>query len=320
MIDQSQTVPARKAGIMEEAGAFLRSMPDKRVFVLMALAWTALFHFLGNATFGYVDTASIFKWAYLCYTGPNSEDEHGVLMPFAVLGLAWWKREELMAAPKRFWLPAIAGVLLGLLLHTFGYVVQLPVISIVAFFIGFYSLMGLAWGPGWLKCIFFPYILFVFAVPIARHTEIITNPLRMLATNVTVGICHWVLGINVIKDGVMLIDPNGRYFYEVAAACSGMRSTLALLALTTIFGFVNFKTPWKQWFFVLLALPLAVVGNVARLTAIVMSAEAFGRKAGNFVHEWFGFVTFAVAIGSVLILGHILREDDQPKGTAVETH
>ena len=319
MTDQTQNVPSGNASVLEEAGAILRSMPDKFAFCLLAVAWMALFQMLGNATFGYIDTASIFNWAYKVYNGPMSEDEHGNLIPFAVIGLAWWKREELIAVPKIFWAPALAGVLLGLAIHTFGYVMQLPVISIIAFFIGFYFIMGLVWGLGWLKQIFFPYILFVFSVPIGSYSEAITNPLRMVATNVTVVICHWVLGINVIKEGVMLRDPQGRYFYEVAAACSGLRSTMALLTLTTIFGFVNFKTPWKQWFFVLLALPLAVVGNVARLTAIVMGAEAFGPKAGHFIHEWFGFVTFAVAMGCVLALGHILREDAEPKGASGET-
>ena len=33
-------------------------------------------------------------------------------------------------------------------------------------FFGFYGLMGFCWGLAWLRATFFPYILFLFCVPI----------------------------------------------------------------------------------------------------------------------------------------------------------
>jgi exosortase/archaeosortase family protein len=56
------------------------------------------------------------------------------------------------------------------------------------------------------------------------------------------------------------------------------------------------------------AVPLAVIGNVVRLTFTVVVAEAFGQNAGSKVEQKFGFVTFAVAIVLVVLIGNWLHE------------
>ena len=87
-----------------------------------------------------------------------------------------------------------------------------------------------------------------------------------------------------------------------------MRSVITLLALTTAYGWVNFDAWWKRGFVISLAIPLALMGNVFRLVSIVIAAEAFGQEAGAFVHDWFGFVTFAMALGVLMLVGHWLSE------------
>ena len=59
------------------------------------------------------------------------------------------------------------------------------------------------------------------------------------------------------------------------------------------------------------AVPLAVAANVLRLTTIIVAAEAFGQKAGNFVHEnsWLSLMPYVPAIGGILLIGHWLREN-----------
>ena len=37
-------------------------LPNKGLFLVLLAAWLALFHFLGNSTFGYVDTPSLLGW------------------------------------------------------------------------------------------------------------------------------------------------------------------------------------------------------------------------------------------------------------------
>lgn len=291
-----------------ELVACWRTLPDKGLFFGLLALWVALFQFLGNSTFGYIDTPSLFHWMYNAYNS-GTEDRHGNLIPFVVLGLFWWKRRVLLAVPKRHWWPALGIVAAALGLHVLGYLVQQPRLSIIALFLGLYGLMGLVWGPRWLSASFFPFVLFAFCIPAGSLAESLSFPLRMWATQITTTLSNSLLGIPVIQDGVRIFDPAGSYQYEVAAACSGIRSLISLTALTTIYGFVTFQAPWKHWFFMVLGVPLALLNNVARLTSIIIAAEAFGSEAGLVVHEWSGFVTFALALAVVLLLGHWLRED-----------
>jgi exosortase/archaeosortase family protein len=66
------------------------------------------------------------------------------------------------------------------------------------------------------------------------------------------------------------------------------------------------------------AFPLAVIGNVFRLTLIVVASEAFGREAGSFVHEnfFFSLAPYFPSLGGTLLLAHWLREDRSPKKEA----
>jgi exosortase len=289
-----------------------RRLGNKGIFFSLLAAWCLLFQFLGNSTFGYVDTASLFHWMYTAYNSGASEDAHGNLIPFVVLVLFWWKRKELMAVPQNVWPPALAVIALGLVLHLVGYIVQQPRISIVALFVGLYGLMGLVWGWGWLRASFFPFCLLAFCVPISALLDPITFPMRMIATSITYHLTQ-ILGMPVIKQGTQLLDANGNYNYDVAAACSGIRSLISLLALTTIYGMITFKATWKRLLVIALSFPLALLSNVLRLTGIVVSAEAFGQNVGNFVHEWSGFLTYALAIVAMIAVGHWLREPASPE-------
>jgi len=308
-IQTTDAVPENPPGFLEEFKSGWQALSCKSFFFGLLVAWLALFHFIGNSTLGYVNTPSLLTWMYDMYNTQNSEDGHGNLIPFAVIVLFWWKRKELLAIPQRNWWPGLILVFFGLLLHAFGYLVQQPRLSIIGMFVGIYGLIGLAWGPSWLKGTFFPFVLFAFCVPLGGKVEEVTFPLRLFATNVTYIVTHEILGLTVIKKGTQLFDANGAYSYDVAAACSGIRSLISLLALTTIYGMITFKSNWKRILVIGMAVPLAVASNSLRLTLIVVAAEAFGQKAGDFVHEWSGFLTYAVAIVAMLFLGWWLREE-----------
>jgi exosortase/archaeosortase family protein len=107
-------------------------------------------------------------------------------------------------------------------------------------------------------------------------------------------------GIDVIRNGTQLLSPDGAYQYDVAAACSGMRSLTALVALSLLVGYLNFRGWGRRGAILLLSLPLAFLGNVVRVTAVVFAGRWFGQQAGVWVHEWAGFIVFAIVLGGVL--------------------
>ena len=291
-----------------------KSIPYKGLFVSLLVVWVYLFEFLGNSTFGYIDTHSLFAWMFYSYRC-SVDDEHGLYIPLIVLALFWWKRKELREATARPWMPAMAIVVLALLMHMFGYLAQQARISIAAFYFGIYGLIGLAWGPQILARSFFPMCLLIFAVPLATMGESITFPLRHLATSLTSGIASHVLGINVVQNGTQLFEPGGAFQYEVAAACGGLRSLTAVLALCTIFAFMNFKKWPRRGLMIAAAVPLAVAGNVTRLLMIVAVAEAFGQEYGQWVHDSsvFSLLPYVPPIIGIMVLGHLLKEGEETK-------
>jgi exosortase len=299
----------RAPSFQAELAECWRRLPNKGLFFGLLGLWVAFFHFLGNSTLGYVNTPSLFGWLDWIYdNGPD--DAHGRYIPFVVLALFWWKRKEILVLPDRHWWPAIGLLAAGLLLHFLGFIIQQSQVSVVGFFVGLYAIIGIVWGPRWMQASFFPFILFAFSVPVQNIIGGLTFKLRMIATSITAVVCKAVLGINVIQDGTRIFDGMGHYEYEVAAACSGIRSLTATLAIAMIYAFIAFRSHWRKAVMIAAAFPLAVVANVFRLSTIVVAAEAFGQKAGNFVHEnsILSLLPYVPSIIGILVLGRFLGE------------
>jgi len=257
-------------------------------------------------------------WMYIIYRpnpDPGASDEaHGNIVPFIVLALFWWKRKQLLALQLRLWWPGLLIVGLGLILHVVGYMVQQPRISIVALFTGIYGLTGLAWGPQWLRESFFPFFLFAFCVPLGWSAVSITFPLRLLVCQLVEWISGTLLQIDIMREGTVLMDPMRRYHYEIAPACSGIRSLFAISAVTIIYAFMSFRSWWKRGVLIASAIPLAVFGNVLRLLAIIVAAEIWGQEGGAYVDKGgpFGIISllpYVAPFAAMVLLGHLLHEE-----------
>ncbi|MBM3821281.1 MAG: exosortase/archaeosortase family protein [Verrucomicrobia bacterium] len=309
---QTESVASKAPGKSwrEEFLDCLNAMPQKGLFLVMLSLWGLLFHFMGNSTLGYKASRSLFVWMDYAYD-QSADDSHGKIIPLVVLGFLWWKRKEILDVTKAPWWPGLILVAIALAGHLLGYLIQQTRISILAFFLGVYGIVGAAWGVGVLRAVFFPFILFAFCFPLGTMAESLTFPLRLIATEITAFVAGSILGIPIIQEGAQIVDAKHTFSYEVAAACSGLRSLTATLALSTIYAFVYLRVPWKRVLMLSSAIPLAVLGNVFRLTCIIVAAEAFGQEAGNFVHDnsLLSMLPYVPAIGGLFALGWLLDEE-----------
>jgi len=313
-------------GVLEEFrlefSQFWPRIPNKLAFFVLLTAWVLLFHFLGNSTLGYVNTPSLFGYLYDAYSAggqslAKSEEGYAVLVPAVVLFLIWIRRRELIALDLRSWWPGLLFLSAGLCLHVLGYAVQQPRLSVISFFVGLYGLTGLAWGPAWLRATFFPFFLFGFCVPIGSLAEPITFRLRLLVSQLVGFVSHYFLAIDVKVQGNLLVDPSGHYQYEIAAACSGIRSLIATVAFSVVLGFTSFKESWKRAIMIVSSFPFAVLGNLVRMLFIVIAAEMGGQEWGAYVHDGgpggvFGLLPYIPAFVGLLALERYLRTPPTP--------
>ncbi|HTR41837.1 MAG TPA: exosortase/archaeosortase family protein [Pseudomonadales bacterium] len=286
-------------------------LPNKGFFFILLAVWLLIFQFLGNSILGYVHTHSLYLWIYDSTNVGESDDAYCDYVPFLVIGLFWWKRHELLDSRLEIWGPGLAILIFAMLLHIFGYAIQLPHFSILALFVGIYGLMGMAWGKEWLRKSIFPSFLLLFAIPIGAHVTFITSPLRIFVTWLVEMVSH-CFGIGVARYGTELFDPSGAFQYDVAAACSGIRSFAANFLLATIYAFFTFRSPWKRLLIISLALPFAILGNLLRLLMVIVAAEMGGQKWGNYVHDNFftSLMPYAPAFIGLFLVGSWLEKHE----------
>jgi exosortase len=263
-----------------------------------AAAAFAVFQFWGNATRGYIATNSLFYWWGFQWVNADSETEHAWL----VLGLSVFlfarnlRRRGADGAPATR--AAAASVAVGLLLHALGYVAQQPRLSIVGFLVVLWGILALAGGRRWAASASFPVAFMVFAIPV-NALDTVGFWLRMMVVRTGAGIAH-LFGIAVIRNGTQLVAPDGRYHYDVVAACSGVRSLMALSALSLFIAYLWLRPAWLRAFILLVSLPLVYAGNVLRITSIILAAQWGGQVWGDRVHDAMGFGVFIVVLGGVL--------------------
>ena len=241
--------------------------------------------------------------------------EHGKLIPVVVAVLLWVKRRELAASIAGVWWPGLAVVGLALLIHVLGFLAQQPRVSMIALFLGLYGLIGVVWGwrTMWLSS--FPMVLFAFCMPLGNSAEVVTLPMRKVSVTLTRIFCHGVLDIDVVQHGTNLLDAKGKYEFDVVAACSGIRGFVASLMVAAVVAMLSLRLVWKRALMLLATVPLAICGNVLRLTVVVLIGQAYGQASGKWVHDWFGYVTYLVVnIGTLLWLAHWLREKPSRTG------
>ena len=282
---------------------------------MCAVAGFLVFQFFGNATRGYVDTASVFWWWVSQWLDPQAETEHGWL----VLGIsAWvfwrnlrakradgarrgemgdgrWGRAEERSASE---FGAYGVMMFALGVHGVGFVAQQTRISIVAVLLFTWGVLRLGGGRRWGNAAMFPLGFLLFAVPL-NVLDSVGFWLRLWVIDAAGPIAR-AAGIDVVRSGTQLFAADGRYQYDVAAACSGVRSLMALAALSLLVGYLKFGSWWRRGLILALCFPLTYVGNVARIAAIIFAAQLGGQGWGERAHEVMGFGVFAIVLGGVL--------------------
>ncbi|HMD61913.1 MAG TPA: exosortase/archaeosortase family protein [Opitutaceae bacterium] len=272
--------------------------------ILCAAAGIIVFQMWGNATRGYIATDSLFHWWFYQWVNPESETGHAWIVLALSTFLLWrnLRRQDALRRPEAA--KAAAALIGGLLVHAVGFIAQQPRISIAALLLYSWGVLALAGGSRWGRAAAFPMAFMVFAIPV-NALDTVGFWLRMWVVEAGENMAHAV-GIGVVRSGTQLLSPDGRYQYDVAAACSGVRSLMALAALSLFIGYIWLRPGWLRAAMLLISLPLVYAGNVLRIWSIIAAANWGGQAWGDRVHTVMGLGVFAVVIGGVAAAAELI--------------
>lgn len=145
------------------------------------------------------------------------------------------------------------------------------------------------------KILWFPLAYLFFTVPIPGGViERFGLPMQLWASAGSAAILQ-LLGLDVTRAGIQLTVEG--FDLQVAPACSGMSSLVALVGVTAVFAYVTALPTRYRWVLFLLSAPVALGANIIRITSIALVGHMWDwEKAMDIYHDWSSPLLFLAAI------------------------
>jgi exosortase len=266
---------------------------------------TVVLPLLGAFAFALL-TAPTWRWLWGEWMS-NDYYSHGILIPPVAAYLAYQRirRDESFR-----WQPG-RGMAWALLLVAVSLAAYLWFFRDKAYYLAAFAMIpllaGLVWlfgGGGAARRLIFPLAYLAFMVPLP-FIDRYTLPLALF-TGVCSGALVRFLGLDVNITGNAVTLPNADLV--IGAQCSGVNSLIALLALLAVVAYIVDGPPWARITLVLLAVPLALLGNILRVASLLFVAREWGAQAAfTFYHDYSGIAFFVAVLLLLYPLVSLLR-------------
>jgi len=273
--------------------------------VLVGLVYYAYF---GQVVEAHQDVRlSCYRWL-MSHWSNISNYSHGPLIPLIAIGLVWWKWNDVVKADLAPDASGVVIVAIAMGIYYLGVKAVQPRIVVFSLIPLLYGLTLALGGRALFRQLFFPITFLLLMIPLNFLDVYVAFPLRVYVAQVSTATLN-CMGIPAYRLG-----PQGTAIYssvfhfDVADPCSGIRSLMALTTVTAAYGYVTQDVQWKRWVLFLSAMPLAVLGNMARVTSVALVAQVFGQDAATKYHDYgSGYVIFGVALSTMVIIGLLLN-------------
>ena len=260
-------------------------------------------------------------------TGGDSYYTHGPLVPVVSLAVAYYIYTRVGAPAGRTRLSSVTGwavfgfFLMTHLLFTFASVTFASGFALLGVVAGLVMIWG---GRPLLKAYALPIALLFFMVPLPlAWIDGINFELKVFATKSALWLAIHVFQVPAVVDGsFVLLAPEADGLPKtlvIENVCGGLRSIIALTYFAALFAALcRISGAWR-WFLLVMAFPVAIACNVARITSLIVAAHHIGTDAAG-EHGWFhdlsGVLVFALALAfmfllesAVLLAGKVLKRD-----------
>jgi exosortase len=238
---------------------------------------------------------------------------HAFLIPPLAIFFAWRRRERLTnagGAPTAWGLAVALAALCLLVAGTAAAELFITRVSLVLFLAGCVSFL---YGAARLRVLAAPLAFLLLMIPLpAIVFNQIALPLQLFASEIGETALR-AGGVTVLRDGNVLELVGMRL--EVAEACSGIRSIMALLTFSLAIGELGGCTRSRRFVLAFATVPIAILANAIRVVATGFAAQAWGPAvAEGLLHTAAGMVVF---LGGVLLLTTLERAT-RPRGRFAE--
>jgi exosortase len=239
---------------------------------------------------------------------------HGFFVPVMAGYIAWQRRADLLAEPRKPNPLGLAVVIFGGLLSvaaTLGAEVFTARVSFVVALFGAVLYLG---GTRWIKILLFPFALLLFMIPIpAIIYSSLTMKLQNLASQLG-ELMIGAMGIPVLREGNTLKLPSQTL--DIAEACSGIRSLMTLLFLSLFVSYFMDKKVWMRWALLLATVPIAIGANGIRVAVTGLLSEIDTKLASGVYHEIEGYIVYIVALAALLATHRLINAVAKRMGKA----
>jgi len=213
----------------------------------------------------------------------DERSSHILLIPLLSAVLIFLQRKRVFRAPR--FCPLI-GVPLLLIAVVFWYSLEGPIshlnstdqLSVVAFLIVFVWIAAfiLCYGTGAFKAAAFPLLFLLLMIPIpVAFGDWIVSLLQRGSADTCYALFRFIR-VPCLRHGFRFSLPGVNI--EVAEACSGIHSALALFIAGLLLQHALLRGSWKKVFFTLCIFPIAIFKNAVRIVAIAWLAIHVNRN------------------------------------------
>lgn len=247
-------------------------------------------------------------WMYDRWIARDSYYSHGFLIPIVSLALIYWNKEELAEIKWKESPWGMRLIIAGAVLHLLA---SHPNVRI--YFVSGFSMLVLIcglvlylYGEEIFRRILFPLFFLIFMVPMPLVViNKISLQLKMFAAELATMVLN-NMGIQALRDGSIIKMRHAHV--TVDDVCSGLRSLISLTALGSICAYWLKAAMWKRLTLFASTIPIAIITNMCRVVALSAISEIWGTEyAEGFVHDFLGFMVFALAFIMLMAVGKLLE-------------
>ncbi len=200
---------------------------------------------------------------------------HILIIPFLSALLIYWQRKPIFAQVHSSFAEGAVVLLAGMVVYglarrvapalgPYDFLSATTLAIVLVWMAGFLAAYGTAAG----RAAAFPLGMLFLTIPIPAY--LVEKSILYLQSGSTT-IAKWLfelVRVPVFRQGFLLSLPG--LTIEVAQECSSIRSSLALVLICLLAGYLFLRSPWTRTILVLVALPLSILKNGIRIVTLCL--------------------------------------------------